>query len=781
MGEVCPYCHSDEILDASSPSKSVVKVSNGGGQTEAPKEQETQDDPTQAEAEGIDRASARGRLWSLPIWGEQVVHCDGCDRPCHLRCIFGAHKFDPQWQVEQQREYEQQRQNEQQHVDSADPAGSVSADTTTENGQLPSGTEAGDNEITSGAEESMENAYRWFVEGDCKWYCCVCRLQWERMAAAMNFAVDWKAREVLGAGNPLLLPTTDTAAKRLTSALQRSRVNEEQVSGDSEAHLDFPDFDEYGTKRRCPDTKRASAGSALSKRPKVIDASPHFTRRSKGFAGAVTEQDAHQAGPMSAVMKSEANASTTPATTTVISALGGQQEVGTVSEAAGVTVDVTNAGEGEALEKRGQAAEGAPEILQGDVKPPGPSDGLAGLSTATPESPISGADSEAKTLSGSSRGAVDAHHEGTTDIRSEDRGGGSGVSSESSHDKNCQGEEAPRNGDGLAFQQVMRVYKNSSEKARTSKMQPCPVVINPAELSSEELLGCRTEMLVEPRALLGSLQPCVLCYKLYGAKASVEVCRLTKRHLGSNWDHPDFTSPAQIQDALLTCFQDALLTLQREHREKLQQLFDTMSPLQREVNMKSIFSGNRYPRIHTNAARRSDANTQKEELRCTELVTKGVVPLLCVTLGKTRVDCQFPDPEDKKKLKWFYGCVTDYQAVVSEVKGPKAPQPARPPSDRPSRARKSGEKEEKITYYTNQFGIVYDDGDRQSVPPHKLIEMLIQTGPGSKLDGRKSITTTPLAKMLSPELKKANRQVNFLVRQTNRKGSSAQLDSDSDE
>ncbi|CDJ30837.1 uncharacterized protein EMH_0061660 [Eimeria mitis] len=244
---------------------------------------------------------------------------------------------------------------------------------------------------------------------------------------------------------------------------------------------------------------------------------------------------------------------------------------------------------------------------------------------------------------------------------------------------NGDGSVEKRHTSSLVIEEAMRVYKNSSEKKQNSKMQPCPVALTPEEYSSEELLGCRTDMLVEPRALLGSLQPCVHCYKLYGAKASVEVCRLTKRHLASNWDHPHFVSPAQIQDALLTCFQS--------------------------------------------------------------------------------------------KKKWYYGVVSNYQAISSKVTDVDL--------ERSGEYSKVDEKEKKITYYTNQFRIDYDDGDFQTVPPHELIEMLIETGPGSKLDGRKAITTTPLVKMLSPELRRANRQVNQLVRETNKKG--CVVDSDSDE
>ncbi|OEH77017.1 hypothetical protein cyc_01881 [Cyclospora cayetanensis] len=711
MGEVCPYCHSDEIpVVSSSAARSPVKAAPNSSKAAVGKQQDTAEGRLETRAQDFGELTENATE-TAPRWGEQQKASD-----------------DPQ---------------------SAIGTSSVSVPESRE-AALPAG---GFGLITGG--ETVEDVCRWFVEGDCKWYCCICRLQWERMAAAMNFSVDWTARRVLGDGNPLLLRSPSDSIAEVRAAapgLLRSKEEQQEVK-DNSTGTHNSDPSASITKRRPSALRRGSISALLSKRQrKAPKTSPHFTRSSKGLVNAFGEQGASSCGPLPVPKGEEGSAQELDGSASRGNTEASEAVIGgrTGSEGA-LAIHSADTGTSacETVEGKSTSSKEVSETPLLEVKPGFPGDVVAGLSTGVPESPLSGADSDvplktanlcvepAVDLSGEGA-AMDACSTGNEEATATEVavGGEAANTTEAGAERKSSG--------GFVVQEPMRVYKDSREKCKESKMQPCPVAVTVSELSSEELLGCRTEMLVEPRTLLGSLQPCVRCYKLYGAKASVEVCRLTKRHLASNWDHPHFASPAQIQDALLTCFQDALLTVQREHREKLQQVLEGMNPLQRKASMNALLAGTRQPRIHATAARRSAEDPQGPEVHASEVLTKGSIPLISVTLGKTRVDCKYRDPENPKKLKWYYGCVTEYQAVAPE------------------------------------FRIDYDDGDTETVPPHELIEMLIATGPGSKLDGRKAITTTPLVKMLSPDMKKANRQVTHLVRQTNRKMGSVESGSESD-
>ncbi|CDI86595.1 chypothetical protein, conserved, putative [Eimeria praecox] len=823
MGEVCPYCHSDEIpVVPVTSSKTAVKVADSGGRQAAAGKQGTGQRPQKTQAQGkldIQATSEAGSQQTVPIWGEQVVHCDGCDRPCHLRCIFGAHganrshteqEQDQQQPEQSGREQNQQqqclegqtlREEEQQPQDNRqegqqqrkepvehfeqDLQGGATASFQEHQGPfIPSG---GSNDASNGIPkatqpcpqfgvitggETVDDVYRWFVEGDCKWFCCVCRLQWERMATAMNFSVDWRARKVLSEGNPLLLPCSSDAGTRGLAAPKAQMTQVEQLNSPyASYHTTVQDVSSAsGTKRRgCG--RRGSGLSAhykRSKRAMTESTASNFSRSVKRVFGSSALQGCHQEKSLSATSGGHDSPQETGGSASQDnSAEGSGYATRVASAAAEPCIAETKPPSSDTLIVTGKESESVPGC-EADSKTSVPREKLTEAvplmkSEELPQDPAEYRETRPGVMK-DYFGTAPSLPIGRGSLSSECKPSRAGPSTGSDGDDAVEKKHA----DGLVIEEAMRVYRNSSEKRQSSKMQPCPVALTPEEYSSEELLGCRTDMLVEPRALLGSLQPCVHCYKLYGAKASVEVCRLTKRHLASNWDHPHFASPAQIQDALLTCFQDALLTVQREHQQKLQRLFDNMTPLQRGASMNTLIGGSRQPRIHESAARRSAESMQKPQVHDTETVWKGSIPLLCVTLGKTRVDYQFPDGPSKKK--WYYGVVSNYQAISSKV--------ADAGTERSGEGNKEDEKEKKITYYTNQFRIDYDDGDFQTVPPHELIEMLIETGPGSKLDGRKAITTTPLVKMLSPELKRANRQVNQLVRETNRKGCVAESDSD---
>lgn len=820
MGEVCPYCHSDEIpLVSSTSAKHSVKVVGAGGKPAAGKPQKPQNQGQQK----TEATDVTGYGQTPCTWGEQVVHCDGCDRPCHLRCIFGVHGADRHQDAQQQEQLQpeqatrnknpQQRdpqnpQKEQEppqeqwqdgqqqpdgvlkheqpvHIDTSasiqdprsplSPSGGLSDASVGTTKATEPGPKFG---VVSGGE-TVDDVYRWFVEGDCKWFCCVCRLQWERMATAMNFSVDWQARKVLGEGNPLLLPCAGDPGARcmVMSEAQKTHAEQANTRYASYGSSNQDAAAAGGAKRR--GCGRGTGLRAHSKRPRKAateSPSPHFHSRSEGVIGAGTQHECHQESSFSPTKgghdsRLETGGSVAPGRNADLS----DHAAGAASGAAAPYFVEGEPPPSDAPKSTGETGESL-SSCQEDSKVALPSEKLTRgnslpESQKPPEYPVEQCDGRSGIVKGDAGAARSLRTVGTS--RSLGCKGSSDDAQRNAEPTCSRGSDRDggvykKHTNGVVIEEAMRVYSNSSDKRRNSKMQPCPVALTPDECSSEELLGCRTDMLVEPRALLGSLQPCVHCYKLYGAKASVEVCRLTKRHLASNWDHPHFVSPAQIQDALLTCFQDALLTVQREHQQKLQRLFDNMSPLQRGVNMNSLMTGNRQSRIHENAARRSAENMQKPQVHETETVWKGSIPLLSVTLGKTRVDYQFPDGPSKKK--WYYGVVSNYQAISSKVGDGD--------TEGSGEGSKEDEKEKKITYYTNQFRIDYNDGDFQTVPPHELIEMLIETGPGSKLDGRKAITTTPLIKMLSPELKRANRQVNQLVRETNKKGCAADTDSD---
>lgn len=826
MGEVCPYCHSDEIpLVSTTSSKTSVKITDNAGKSAAAVRQGPGERPQKTQIQRQQKSEAanvEGNQQMTPVWGEQVVHCDGCDRPCHLRCIFGAHgasRSQPAQQHEQQKleevaqqMNEQEKDRQEQNIQEGQqpqkhrqgrqqqpkeplmhPEGLLQTDApaSIQEPPDPSSFSEGLNDASSASPqatqpfpefgvisggESVDDVYRWFVEGDCKWFCCVCRLQWERMATAMNFSVDWRARKVLSEGNPLLSPffsdvgtTSIVAPKSRKGQVEQTNTRDGSYRPGTQAVVGAA-----GSKRRGCNV-RANGLSAHSKRPKrgtTESSSSYLSRNLKGVFGTNACEGCHQE-TFSSTKGGRDSRQETDGSDSQRGEVSGWEAGASMGSAPPCVVDAEPPFS-DAAKRTGEAGESF-SSCQADFKTARLSEKLTEATPLTrpEEVPVNLAvhGSETPQIVKEDVDAVSALPIGTSSVSPGCRKTRDGTKNGEPTDvrpSDADGGVEKKHANGLVIEEAMRVYKNSSEKRQNSKMQPCPVALTPEEYSSEELLGCRTDMPVEPRALLGSLQPCVHCYKLYGTKASVEVCRLTKRHLASNWDHPHFVSPAQIQDALLTCFQDALLTVQKEHQQKLQKLFDNMTPLQRGANMNALMVGNRQPRIHENAARRSAENTQKPQVHETETVWKGSIPLLCVTLGKTRVDYQFPDGPSKKK--WYYGVVSNYQAISSKVADADA--------ERNSEGRKEDEKEKKITYYTNQFRIDYNDGDFQTVPPHELIEMLIETGPGSKLDGRKAITTTPLVKMLSPELKRASRRVNQLVRETNRKGCVVESESD---
>ncbi|ORM40308.1 uncharacterized protein BXIN_2020 [Babesia sp. Xinjiang] len=73
-----------------------------------------------------------------------------------------------------------------------------------------------------------------------------------------------------------------------------------------------------------------------------------------------------------------------------------------------------------------------------------------------------------------------------------------------------------------------------------------------------DYLGCKYlagMWQVEPFALFGdTVRVCTECYKNNGSKANVYVCRILKRHLSGNFDHPMNTTPSQIRELVLMAY-----------------------------------------------------------------------------------------------------------------------------------------------------------------------------------------------------------------------------------
>ncbi|EDO07072.1 uncharacterized protein BBOV_IV007160 [Babesia bovis T2Bo] len=82
-----------------------------------------------------------------------------------------------------------------------------------------------------------------------------------------------------------------------------------------------------------------------------------------------------------------------------------------------------------------------------------------------------------------------------------------------------------------------------------------------------DYLGCKYlagMWQVEPFAHFGdSVKLCTECYNDKGPKANVYVCRLLKRHLGGNFDHPMNTTPSQMRELVLMAYEQHVQMLLR--------------------------------------------------------------------------------------------------------------------------------------------------------------------------------------------------------------------------
>ncbi|CBZ52527.1 putative chypothetical protein, conserved [Neospora caninum Liverpool] len=311
------------------------------------------------------------------------------------------------------------------------------------------------------------------------------------------------------------------------------------------------------------------------------------------------------------------------------------------------------------------------------------------------------------------------------------------------------------------------VFASCSEKASLARMTPSRVEIVRGDLSSDELQGLQTLHLVDPKGLLGSLQPCDVCYKALGERASTEVCRLAKRHLSPNWDHPHSTTPSQMKDAILTAFQEKVHSLQDEAKKRVQSAVEEIRQLKLSLAAKSqghshgssgfgerhslgnacggLLAGSQQaggasrkrPRgvgtpevlgLGTQSAR--DEKDCRPDDNLPAPLTSGFIPLIGVHLGKTVIDRCF-------NVGWFEGLITEYSAVAVE----------------------DGK------WYANQFQVEYEDGDTECLKVEELVHLLAEHGirhtdPAT----RHQYKTTTLDKLLSPEILAAKKELNVRFR-----------------
>ncbi|KFG45270.1 putative histone lysine methyltransferase, SET [Toxoplasma gondii p89] len=311
------------------------------------------------------------------------------------------------------------------------------------------------------------------------------------------------------------------------------------------------------------------------------------------------------------------------------------------------------------------------------------------------------------------------------------------------------------------------VFASCNEKASLGRMTPSRVEIVKGDLSSDELQGLQTLHLVDPKGLLGSLQPCDVCYKALGGRASTEVCRLAKRHLSPNWDHPHSTTPSQMKDAILTAFQEKVHSLQDEAKKRAQSVAEEIRQLKMSIAAKAqghhahgsgglgaekqshgngcsgllcgsqhaVGASKKRPR-GVGTAEVLGLQSVRDEKDCRPEdnlpapLTSGFIPLIGVHLGKTVIDRCF-------NVGWFEGLITEYSAVAVE----------------------DGK------WYANQFQVEYEDGDTECLKVEELVHLLAEHGirhtdPAT----RHQYKTTTLDKLLSPEILAAKKELNLRFR-----------------
>ncbi|KAF8820334.1 AP2 domain transcription factor AP2VIIa-7 [Cardiosporidium cionae] len=263
------------------------------------------------------------------------------------------------------------------------------------------------------------------------------------------------------------------------------------------------------------------------------------------------------------------------------------------------------------------------------------------------------------------------------------------------------------------------------------------------ELYNTDKNGLITDIPLPPDGLLNQLKPCSLCYKKVGPAASVEICRLTKRHLEGNWDHPDNSTPLEIATVILVCY-----------NTKLNELQSALTCKEANIsNLASEINNLKYQRKKTTGHSRmtQDGSSALVSLNgASPLVNsaqlKGFYPLLGVHLGKTQIRTEFADG-------WWTGVVKSYHPI-------------------------SHDEDIEETLMPSLFRIVFNDGDSEWVQPEKLIEALMEQTLFASLSDRctKYQKTSSMFSLLNPEFSKVRRLVNSYLRSESKKRKDSEID-----
>ncbi|GIX65571.1 zinc finger protein with SET domain, putative [Babesia caballi] len=118
---------------------------------------------------------------------------------------------------------------------------------------------------------------------------------------------------------------------------------------------------------------------------------------------------------------------------------------------------------------------------------------------------------------------------------------------------------------------AVNLFKTMDKSSGSPSRQPSPERGGSSKAWDDttivDYLGCKYlagMWQVEPFALFGdSVRVCTDCYAENGVKANVYVCRLLKRHLMGNFDHPMNTNPTQMRELVLMAYEQHVQMLLR--------------------------------------------------------------------------------------------------------------------------------------------------------------------------------------------------------------------------
>lgn len=120
---------------------------------------------------------------------------------------------------------------------------------------------------------------------------------------------------------------------------------------------------------------------------------------------------------------------------------------------------------------------------------------------------------------------------------------------------------------GHAADMFMSKQKHIALNPRFLPPDPSVVTKSSNDATLVDYLGCKYlagMWQLEPFALFGDcVRVCTECYRLHGPKANVYICRLLKRHLSGNFDHPMNATPAQMRELVLMAYEQHVQMLLR--------------------------------------------------------------------------------------------------------------------------------------------------------------------------------------------------------------------------